>query len=201
MVYLQNRKCSSAVRFSGLCQHRGRQRSSWTTWLKGMNFLLLLAALLFLLFCFWSIFTPWENAINRPIQLLSSLWYIKGNSVVLGLLQWILRVICCLIDLPENRKQHSRRVFLLFTFPLWQSCCWSWQQVHIAGLLSGDMDCLGKVGEKWALREQGVTVQFSRQRSEGALRTVVLCLAGSSRKCWNSSVTVGNYLLQAAKLL
>lgn len=133
-----------------------------------------MAALLFLLFWYWSISTAWENAINRPVQLLSSSWYIKGNSVVLGLLQWILGVICCLIDLPENRKPHSRRVFSLFTFPLWQSCCWSWQQVHIAGLLSGYMDSLGKVGKKWSLREQGVTVQFSRHRSERALRSAVL---------------------------
>lgn len=67
---------------------------------------------------------------------------------MVGLLQWILGVICCLIDLPEYRKPHSQRVFLLFTFPLWQSCCWSWQQVHNAGLLSGDMDSLGESGEE-----------------------------------------------------
>ncbi len=54
--------------------------------------------------------------------------------------------------------------------------------MYIAGLLSGDTDCLGKVGEKWALREQGVTVEFRPLTTEGALRSAVLCLAGSGRK-------------------
>lgn len=36
---------------------------------------------------------------------------------MLGLLQWILRVICCLIDFPNNRKPYSWS-FLLFVSPV-----------------------------------------------------------------------------------
>lgn len=153
----------------------------------------LLAALLFLLFCYWSIFTAWENAINRPIQLLSSLWYIKGNSVVVGLLQWILGVICCLIDLPENRKPHSQRVFSLFTFPLWQCCCWSWQQVHIAGLLSGDMDSLGESGEEMGFERtrRKCAVYLTQEWEQGQVENAEIVQ-------WQSTL---NNLLQAAKLL
>lgn len=35
-------------------------------------------------FCHSSIYSAWENAAKRPIQLLSSLWCIKGNSMCLA---------------------------------------------------------------------------------------------------------------------